>query len=84
MRLFAPKHQHQWKATGARYQPRVTGLTSVKTSTSQQFEEIMYGSTLLTQQCTECGWVEVSRLSGKPDLKGVGIEWQDEKPSVQA
>lgn len=40
--------------------------------------ETLYGFTLLTQQCTECGWIATSRTAGKPDLKKLGFNWPTE------
>lgn len=82
MSWFKPKHQHQWKVTGAVFRARPEDLRTAKGMTQELFEQVLYGSTLLTQQCVECGWVSVSRVAGKPDLRGVGVIWADTKAEV--
>lgn len=84
MTWFTPKHQHRWKVTGAVYQPRPEGLREAKGMTQETFEQVLHGSSLLTQECTECGWVSVTRVSGKPDLRGSGIVWADAKETVKS
>jgi hypothetical protein len=67
--------RHQWEFVGAKYNQRDEGMRSVKGASEDMLREIMYGFTILTQRCTECGWIEVSRIAGKPDLSKFGLEW---------
>lgn len=76
MSVFGRKHQHQWKVIGVRFHPRPEDLSRARWDPDPDLElirEVLYGFTLLTQQCTECGWVATSRTAGQPDLKTLDI-----------
>lgn len=67
--------RHQWEFAGAKYDPPPDGLRSLRNSSEGLMREALYGVTILTQRCTECGWIETSRIAGKPDLSKFGLEW---------
>jgi hypothetical protein len=69
------KCRHQWEFVGAKYNPRPEEMRSVKGSNPDLVREGVFGVTILTQRCTECGWIETSRVAGKPDLAKFGLEW---------
>lgn len=66
------RHQHHWEVIGSKYHQRDPSLRSVKNADADMFAEATHGFTLLTQRCTECGWVEGSRVAGELDLSRVG------------
>lgn len=70
MSLF--KHRHQWETVGHKFQPPITRRFELERISEETMSELLYGFTLLTQRCTECGWVEGSRVAGELDLTGVG------------
>lgn len=69
------KHQHQWELIGARYNPPSSRVLSVENVTPEAMAEVLHGFTLLTQRCTGCEWIEVTRTPGKPDFSQLGLSW---------
>jgi hypothetical protein len=67
--------KHQWEFVGAKYNPRPDEMRNIKGANEALLREVLYGVTILTQRCTECNWVETSRVAGKPDLSTFGLEW---------
>ena len=66
-----PPHIHTWKVTGVKYVTTNYAPTSLRgPDTTRILREIMYGFTNITQQCTECGWVDVQKHVGKVDVPG--------------
>lgn len=72
----APKHEHQWKVTGAMFHPPNADLRSIRVESAQLLREALYGMTVVTQECESCGWVSTYRAAGKVDLSAQGKTWK--------
>jgi hypothetical protein len=55
--------QHQWEETSRSYTPPTPG-SSVKTATRDLAEKMLFGLTVIEQQCTKCGLLTHHNVAG--------------------
>jgi hypothetical protein len=65
----APTCSHQWETVGIHFNPP-RGEFKGRNISETTLLELMYGITTVSQQCANCGYMQVSRHAGKINYDG--------------